>query len=47
MNVGMAAKGKQDEEEGDDADVRHIDASASEVARLARELLELVEKFKV
>ncbi|MCP4112516.1 MAG: methyl-accepting chemotaxis protein [Desulfobacteraceae bacterium] len=42
MSVGMAAGGKSV-----DTDGHHIDASAAEVAKLAKELLELVDKFKV
>ncbi|RLC13855.1 MAG: hypothetical protein DRI57_15535 [Deltaproteobacteria bacterium] len=42
MRVGLAAGGKEGETDG-----RYIDASAAQVARLARELLELVRKFKV
>lgn len=47
MNVGMAARGKESEERDGDASIRYMDSSAAEVARLAGELLELVEKFKV
>jgi len=46
ITVGMAARGEDDEKEGE-ADVPHINTSAAQVARLARELLDLVEKFKV
>ena len=44
-NVGMAAIGEGDEQKGGDA--RYMDASAAQVAKLAGQLLELVEKFKV
>jgi len=45
MNVGMAARGKGGDIKNGDA--LHMDASAAEVARLANELLDLVDKFKV
>ena len=45
--VGMAAKGGGDEESGDGDDLREMNASAADVARLSRDLLHLVEKFKV
>ncbi len=45
MNVGIAARGK--EGTGEETMKGHyMDASAAEVARLAEELLELVDKFK-
>ncbi len=47
MNVGMVAGEKGGDAKEEDADIRHIDASAAEVARLAKELLDLVDKFKV
>ncbi len=42
-SVGRVAGGKGDDTE--DADVHYMDASATEVAMLANELLELMEKF--
>jgi len=47
MNVGMALGGKGDDIKDGHAGIYYMDASAAEVARLARELLELVDKFKV
>jgi len=44
-SVGMAAIGEGDEQKGGDA--RYMDASAAQIAKLAGQLLELVEKFKV
>ena len=50
LNVGLAARGKED---GDDHGVKevngvyHMDASAAEVARLANRLLELVGNFRI
>jgi len=48
MRVGMAAGGLEDDAEKDSgADVGDIDASAAKVLRLAKVLLELMDKFKV
>ncbi len=47
MSVGMAAAGKIDEPEDSSANIRRMDTSAAEVARLANELLGLVDKFRV
>lgn len=44
-SVGMAAIGEDAEQK--DGDIRYMDASAARVSKLAEELLELVEKFKV
>lgn len=46
MTVGMAARG-DDEVTEDKADVPHINTSAAQVAKLAKALLALVEKFKI
>lgn len=45
MSVGMAASGKRSDEE--EEKTHYMDASAENVAKLARELLELVDKFRV
>lgn len=45
MNVGMAARGRGVDAKDDEGS--YMDASAAEVARLANELLELVDKFKI
>ncbi len=45
-NVGMAARGGGDEQT-ESGDVRQMNASAADVAKFARDLLCLVEKFKV
>jgi len=47
MSVGMAAGEKGGDAKEEDGDIRHIDASAAEVARLAKELLDLVDRFRV
>jgi len=45
-SVGMAAVGGDDDQTGTD-DLREMNTSAAEVTRLARELLDMVEKFNV
>ena len=45
MNVGIAARGEDGERKK--GDIPYMGASSGEVARLANELLRLVEKFKV
>jgi len=47
MNVGMALGGNGGDMKDGDAGTCYMDASAAQVARLAEELLELVDKFKV
>ena len=47
MNVDMAASGKGGEKKDGNIDVHYMDVSAAEVAKLAAELLELVDKFKM
>ena len=47
MRVGMAAGGLEDDAEKDSGADVDIDASAAEVLRLAKMLLELMDKFKV
>ncbi|MDM8525644.1 methyl-accepting chemotaxis protein [Desulfococcaceae bacterium HSG8] len=47
ISVGRVARGEEHEIKYNLADTSHMDTSATEVARLARELLELVKKFSV
>jgi len=47
MNVGMAAGGEGGDEKESRNECGYMDASAAQVARLASELLELVDKFKI
>lgn len=47
IHVGMAASGTDDDMAYHESDMNYMDTSAAEVERLAGELLELVDKFKM